>query len=103
FGGSDAATVTGLRITGPDRAGVYRNAAGQALCRVIPGNHSITTDLAESLRTRSTQYMKTGIKFLLTVVSAATVVHSFAARVPAAIEDQRFGVMTHFAQGWDPS
>ena len=34
---------------------------------------------------------------------AATAVPSFAVPAPPAIEDQRFGVMTHFAQGWDPS
>jgi hypothetical protein len=47
--------------------------------------------------------MKGYEKFLLAWVSAATAVLSCAAQAPPAIEDQRFGVMTHFAQGWDPS
>jgi hypothetical protein len=47
--------------------------------------------------------MKRYGKFLLAGVSAAAVALSFAAQVPPASEDQRFGVMTHFAQGWDPS
>jgi hypothetical protein len=47
--------------------------------------------------------MKPFGKFLLAGMSAAIAVLSFAAPAPPAIEDQRFGVMTHFAQGWDPS
>src|SRR5580658_6664806 len=47
--------------------------------------------------------MKRCRKFLLAWMSAATILLSFAAAAPPAIEDQRFGVMTHFAHGWDPS
>jgi hypothetical protein len=47
--------------------------------------------------------MKSRAKFLLTAVPAAIGVLSFAAPVSPAVEDQRFGVMTHFAQGWDAS
>jgi hypothetical protein len=47
--------------------------------------------------------MKRPGKFLLAGMWAASAVLSFAAQVTPAGEDQRFGVMTHFAQGWDPS
>src|SRR5579862_3192128 len=47
--------------------------------------------------------MKSRAKFLLAVMSAATAVLLFAAPAPPAVEDPRFGVMTHFAQGWDAS
>jgi len=47
--------------------------------------------------------MKSHGKFLLAGMSVASAVLSFAAQVAPAGEDQRFGVMTHFAQGWDPS
>jgi hypothetical protein len=47
--------------------------------------------------------MKKYGKFLLAGLSAVIAMISFAALAPPASEDQRFGVMTHFAQGWDPS
>jgi hypothetical protein len=47
--------------------------------------------------------MKSCGKFLLAAMPAATSVLSFAAPASPAVEDVRFGVMTHFAQGWDPS
>ena len=47
--------------------------------------------------------MKSFGKFLLAGMSATPFVLSFATPVSPAIDDQRFGVMTHFAHGWDPS
>ncbi len=47
--------------------------------------------------------MKRNGKFLLAAGSTVIAALSFAVPAPPAVEDQRFGVMTHFAQGWDPS
>jgi hypothetical protein len=47
--------------------------------------------------------MKKREKFLLAGISASSFVLSFATPAPSAFEDRRFGVMTHFAHGWDPS
>ncbi len=54
-------------------------------------------------RTQSHHKMKSFGKFLLAGMSATPFVLSFATPASPAIDDQRFGVMTHFAHGWDPS
>jgi hypothetical protein len=46
--------------------------------------------------------MKSLEKFILAGMSATPFVLAFAAPASPAIDDQRFGVMTHFAHGWDP-